>query len=77
MMPNIEAVKALMRPQLAAKCIYFAMFYTFVMAVLNAFGNGPGPDWTIIAGFIAQPIAWVTSRGIEKTTQISKQGGSA
>jgi len=59
--------KTTVRPKLAIGCIVFGMLYTILMSVGLMLGKGPGPDVGVLAAFIAQPIAWVISRGYEKT----------
>jgi len=61
-----ELKKSIMRPRLAKPCIHFSMLYTMVFEALQAFSHGDGADWQILAAFVAQPVAWVTSRGLEK-----------
>jgi len=59
--------KTTVRPKIAVCCVAFGMLYTLLMSIALVMGKGPGPDVSVIAAFIAQPIAWVISRGYEKT----------
>jgi len=64
--------KTIMRPKLAVWCVWFGMFYTTMMSIGLILGKGTGPDAMILGAFIAQPIAWVASRGYEKTKGVSQ-----